>query len=301
MKATLSNNIWNILACSYCGAGLEKTDDGAGCPACGSKYGYSKDGSLDLRLNRPRKYPAEFELGTPLLPPGGFQFDVLQANPSPQVDFSGIKIHRHLSRQILSYFPAAKSQGSLMLDLGCGKAVHKDVAERAGFEWVGLDYDSQEAPILGDAQTLPFRDNSFEFILCVTVIQYLRFPFVAIQEAQRVLKPGGKLIGTVPFLEPSHGVSFYHFTDLGVYNLLQQGGFTIEKLAPSETWSSLKAQASMGMFYGMPRRLAQAIVYPLELLHRLWWLSAGLIKRRPLENLRLRHFTGSFTFIASKP
>ncbi len=300
MKSILSNNIWDILVCSYCGHELEKTNDGANCPACGSKYGYSKNGSLDLRLNWLKKYPTEFELGTPLLPSSGFQFDPLQANPSQLVDFSGMEIPRHLSRQILSYFPKAKSQESMMLDLGCGKAVHKAVAEHAGFEWVGLDYDLLEAPIRGDAQALPFRDNSFEFILCVSVIQYLRFPFVMIWEAQRVLKPGGKLIGTVPFLEPSHGVSFYHFTHLGMYNLLQHGRFTIEKLAPSETWSSLKAQTSMGMFYGMPRWMARAIVYPLELMHKFWWLGAALVKRRPLENMRIRHFTGSFTFIAFK-
>lgn len=301
MNTSLSTNIWNILTCSYCGTKLEKTNDGADCPSCGSKYGYSKSGSLDLRLNQPKKHPAEFELGTPLLPASGFQFDPLQANPAPQVNFSGMEIHRHLSKQILSYFPKAKSNESMMLDLGSGKGVHKDVGERAGFEWVGLDYESPDAPILGDAQALPFEDNSFEFILCVTVIQYVRYPFVMIREAQRVLKPGGKLIGTVAFLEPSHGTSFYHHSHLGMYNLLQHGGFTVEKLAPSETWSSLKAQASMGMFYGMPRPLAQAIVYPLELLHRLWWMGAGFAKRKPLENLRICHFTGSHTFIASKP
>ncbi|HEY9152576.1 MAG TPA: methyltransferase domain-containing protein [Anaerolineales bacterium] len=301
MNPTLSDNIWNILTCSYCGQKLEKTNAGAVCPVCGSNYGYSKSGSLDLRLTQSKKYPADFELGTPLLPASGFQFDPLQSNSSPQVDFSGMEIPRHLSKQILSYFPKAKSQESMMLDLGCGKAVHKDAAEHAGFEWVGLDYEALEAPIFGDAQALPFKDNSFEFILCVSVIQYVRFPFVMIREAQRVLKPGGRLIGTVAFLEPSHGTSFYHFTHLGTYNLLQHGGLTVEKIAPSETWSSLKAQAGMGMFYGMPRSVARAMVYPLELLHKLWWRVAGLVKRQPLENLRIRHFTGSFAFIASKP
>ncbi len=299
MKA-LSNNLWNILACSSCGHQLEKTEAGAHCPACGLTYAYSENGSLDLRLQRPKTYPLQFELGTPLLPVDGFAFDPLQANPNPVVDFSGINIHRHLSRQMLSYFPKAGSPDSMMLDLGCGEAVHKQVAEHAGFEWVGLDYDSQQAQILGDAQALPFKDSSFEFILCLTVIQYLRFPFVMIEEARRVLKPGGTLIGTVPFLEPSHGVSYYHYTHLGVYNLLKHAGFTVERVAPIETWSALKAQASMGMFYGMPRRLAQAIVYPLDLLHRLWWRTAGLIKHKSLENMRIRHFTGSFTFIATK-
>jgi hypothetical protein len=105
----------------------------------------------------------------------------------------------------------------------------------------------------------------------------------------------------VAFLEPSHGTSFYHHSHLGAYNLLQFGGFNVEKLSPSKTWSGLKAQASMGMFFRMPRVLAQSIVFPVELFHRLWWRIAGLMAHRPLENTRVRHFTGSFEFVADKP
>jgi SAM-dependent methyltransferase len=188
-----------------------------------------------------------------------------------------------------------------MLDLGCGNGVHKELGEQAGFDWVGLDYEAPDAPILGDAHALPFEDNTFDFIMCVTVLQYVRYPFVAMREACRVLKPGGKIIGTVAFLEPSHGTSFYHHTHLGIYNILQQGGFIVQKIAPQEHWPVLKALASMGLFFRMPRALAQAIVFPLQLFHQFWWQAGSLLSGRKLENIRHRHFTGSFTFIASKP
>jgi SAM-dependent methyltransferase len=301
MPERLSDNVWKHLICSSCGHSLEAESRGAFCRSCGLIYSYTESGSLDLRLQRPKTFTDNFELGTPLLPEGGFPFEPLQPNPDPQVDFSGVQTPRHLTKETLSYFPRAKSKNSLMLDLGCGKAVHKEVAEQAGFEWVGLDYEAPEAPILGDAQALPFEDNTFDFILCVTVIQYVRFPFVMIREANRVLKPNGKLIGTLAFLEPSHGTSFYHHTHLGTYNLLKHGGFMVEKLTPSKEWTVLRALASMGMFYRMPRWMAQTIVLPLELFHRVWWRAGELISRKSLENLRVRHFTGSFTFIASKP
>jgi hypothetical protein len=88
---------------------------------------------------------------------------------------------------------------------------------------------------------------------------------------------------------------------LGIYNLLQYGGFTVDKVAPQEHWPVLKALANMGLFYGMPRALAQSVVLPLQWLHQLWWQLGGLLTGRNLENTRYRHFTGSFTFIASKP
>jgi SAM-dependent methyltransferase len=301
MPQPLSENVWKRLVCSSCGHSLEPASQGAICPGCGVLFSYTESGSLDLRLRGPKTFTDTFTLGTPLLPPAGFSFEPLKPNPAPEVDFSEIPAPRHLTKGILSYFPRAKVEGSLMLDLGCGKAVHKEVGERAGFEWVGLDYEAPEAQILGDAQALPFQDETFDFILCVTVVQYVRYPFVMIREANRVLKPGGKLIGTVAFLEPSHGTSFYHHTHLGTYNLLRHGGFEVEKLAPSVEWSVLQALASMGMFFRMPRRAAQTIVLPLEMFHRLWWRAGELLSGKSLENQRIRHFTGSFTFIASKP
>ncbi|MEW6400350.1 MAG: class I SAM-dependent methyltransferase [Chloroflexota bacterium] len=297
----LSDAIWNILTCSFCGKKLEKTADGAHCPGCGLEYSCTQSGSLDLRLQKQKKYPVDFELGTPLLPEQGFQFDPLQSNPHPELDLSKTQIPRHLSKEIISYFPKAASAGSLMLDLGCGNGVHRELGRQAGFEWVGLDYEAPQAPILGDAQALPFEEDSFDFILCLTVLQYVRNPFVAMREAYRVLKPGGKFIGTVAFLEPSHGTSFYHHTHLGIYNSLNQAGFTVHRVAPQETWPVLKALASMGLFFRMPRALAQAIVYPLQLFHQLWWRVGSLISGRNLENIRIRHFTGSHTFIAGKP
>jgi SAM-dependent methyltransferase len=224
----------------------------------------------------------------------------LSRNPAPEVDFSGIKVPRHLTPELLSHFPKARSAGSLMLDVGCGEAVHKEACTHAGFEWVGMDYSARLAPMLADAHSIPFEDETFEFVLCVTVLQYVQFPFVAVREVYRVLRPGGLLIGTVAFLEPSHGTSFYHPSHVGTYSLLQDAGFSIHKIAPFADWPALKALASMGLFFRMPRPIAQAVVAPLQLFHTLWWRLGSLLTGEDLERDRLNHFAGSFSFIASK-
>jgi SAM-dependent methyltransferase len=299
-NSAISSDIWKVLTCSYCGDKLERTNTGAECHNCGLEYPYTLSGSLDLRLRKRRKYGLEFELGTSLPTDIGSEIEPLRRNTKPEVDFSDMRVPRHLSKDILSYFPKAKSPDSLMLDLGCGGAIHKGVCERAGFQWVGLDPDPlSNALILGDAHSLPFKECTFEFILSIAVLQYSRFPFVMMREAYRVLKSHGRFIGTVAFLEPFHG-TFYHHTHLGTLNSLHYGGFTVEKLAPSRKWSVLVAQAHMGLFPRMPRFLSQSIVYPIQLLHRLWWQAGHLVSPNSNECTRIRNTTGAFTFIAVK-
>jgi SAM-dependent methyltransferase len=303
MNDQLSQNVWGTLACSHCGHELTRTESSPRCAACQVTYQYTESGSLDMRLIRQKQYSLEFDLNTPLVPDSGFCFGPLSATPQPEVDFSSIAAPFHLRDRMLSYFPRARSQDSLALDLGCGAGLHEDVCKQAGFEWVGLDYQSPRAPILGDAHALPFRDESFDFVLSLAVLEHIRFPFVAMREAFRVLRPGGRFIGSVAFLEPFHGDSFYHHTHLGTYNSLQCGGFKVDKIAPIEEWHGLRAQAEMALFPRMPHVLSRSIIFPVQALHRLWWKAAELLagdKSNITEERRMRETVGSFFFVATK-
>jgi SAM-dependent methyltransferase len=258
---------------------------------------------LDLRLKRAKKQRVEFELGAPLPSARTLDFKPLTKRSAPEVDFSGLDVPQHLTGELLSHFPKARSKNSLVLDLGCGNANHREVCERAGYEYLGLDYNAPRAPILGDAHSLSFKDNSFEFILSLAVLEHIRFPFVMMSEAHRVLKPQGKFIGTVAFLEPLHGgraPSFYNYTHLGTLNSLQYGGFEVEHIGPEKEWSGLVALASMGLFPGMPFPLVKLVVSPFQALHRLWWRVGRSMGSKATVHSRLLTTTGGFTFIAFK-
>jgi len=60
-----------------------------------------------------------------------------------------------------------------------------------------------------------------------------------IQEAQRILKPGGVLIGAVPFLYPIHPFpnriynDCFRFTDTTLHHLLKDAGFTAIAIQPT--------------------------------------------------------------------
>jgi SAM-dependent methyltransferase len=294
------NKIWNILSCPNCSSDLITSKGGANCSNCNSKYLLSDNGNLDLRLPNAKKFSYVFKLGdkTPLLK--NIDFKILIKKDNPEVDFSNLDIPKHLTKKLLSYFPKAKTKDSLMLDLGCGEMVHEKVGIHAGFQYIGLDYESKNATILGDAHALPFKDNSFDFILSIAVLEHLRFPFVAMKEAYRVLKKNGKFIGTVAFLEPFHGDSFYHHTHLGVYNVLNDVGFNIEKICPSRKYSVLMAQAKMSLFPKMPLLISHSILKPIHLLHVLWWKIASFFSNKASEDIRIINTSGVFTFIAKK-
>lgn len=303
MTPPVSSNVWKTLTCSYCGKGLNQTVAGADCPGCGLQYQYTGAGALDLRLKKARKYDLEVEIGTPPFSDDSLQIEPMKAAANPPVDFGDMGVPTHMTKELMSYFPKAKSQSSLMLDLACGDAVHKGICERAGFEWLGADYDdSSKSSVLADAHALPFEDNTFECILSVAAVHLFRYPLVMMKEAHRVLKPNGLFLGTVAFLEPFHDGGFYHHTHLGVINSLRFGGFKVEKLAPSEEWSALTAQSSMGLFPKMPTFLSRSIVYPVQLLHKAWWQMGSMITRNPnaAKNMRIRNNTAAFSFVASK-
>ena len=283
-----------------CHLELETANRKYSCSNCGTQFEYNRSGSLDLRLKVPKKIMLEFNIGGIPLTEKEISVAPLTPNPSPAVDFSGIKTPYHLTKEVLSYFPKSQRPASLMLDLGCGDGIHQSVCELAGFEWVGIDYSSAKAPILADGHALPFKSNVFDFLLSIAVLEHIRYPFVMMKEAFRVLKPGGIFIGTVAFLEPFHGDSFYHHTHLGLINCLHYGGFTVKKIAPNTHWPVLKAQASMGLFPQMPSWLSTSVIYPVHLLHRVWWGLAALASKKANENNRTKNTTGAFIFVVIK-
>lgn len=289
----------DIIVCPHCRGRLAKSNtQGLFCSSCNVSYENTESGSLDLRLKTIKQIQLNFQIGKPLDFNYPLIVEPLSLNKVPQVDFNNVPIPVHLTRELMSYFPKATEQNSLMLDLGCGPTIPKEVYSRTGFEYVGLDYNDPRAPILGDAHSLPFQDKSFDFILSLAVLEHLQFPFVGAYEIYRVLKPGGTFIGTLAFLEPFHMDSFYHYTHLGTYNILRHAGFEVQWIAPDVDWSVFTAQAMMPegrerLFPRLPGSMSKFIILLPDRLSNLWWKIKGKKKiQYPI--------TGGFFFMAKR-
>jgi ubiquinone/menaquinone biosynthesis C-methylase UbiE len=48
--------------------------------------------------------------------------------------------------------------------------------------------------VQGKGEELPFKDNSFHFVLIVATICFVYDPLLVLKETQRVIKPGGTLV-----------------------------------------------------------------------------------------------------------
>lgn len=301
MNVTISENAWRAMQCPDCRHELRRISEGADCSSCGARYPRRASGALDMRLKKSKRIQHEYVLGEPLLAPPGVDFRLLREKRAPAVDFGELSVPYHLTRALMSHFPRAGSRGDLALDLGCGTALHRPVCEAAGFEYLGLDHDSDMAQLLGDAHALPFRDASIGFALSIAVLEHIRYPFVMMREVHRVLRPGAAFIGTVAFLEPFHSESYYHHTHLGTLNSLREGGFEVKCIAPSAQWNALAAQGAMGLFPRMPGVLLRPLLWPLLLLHRMWWTIGGLVRPEATATVRIRNLTGAFSFVARRP
>jgi SAM-dependent methyltransferase len=126
-------------------------------------------------------------------------------------------------------------EGRRILDIGCGIGMYL-LAMRAFSEQVcGVDIDAQRAAqahqqlrhiAVASAEQLPFVHNAFDVVLLHEVVEHLRDDRGAIQEAYRVLAPGGRMIIFAPnrlYPLETHGIFWkgqYHFGNFPFVNWL---------------------------------------------------------------------------------
>jgi SAM-dependent methyltransferase len=84
--------------------------------------------------------------------------------------------------------------------------------------------------VFGDGMRLPFRDRAVDTVLSFEVLEHVPDPDACVREFARVLRPGGRVLLTVPFVAPLHQLpfDFYRYTPRGVEVLLERHGLELE-------------------------------------------------------------------------
>lgn len=142
--------------------------------------------------------------------------------------------------------------GGRFLDVGAGNQPYRSLltsGESRITEYVPLDlldnFHYQDADYTWDGVTMPFRDQEFDCAMATEVLEHCPEPEVTLSEIARVLKTGGLLFFTVPFLWPLHDCPHdeYRYTPWSLERHLKNSGFTDIEIKPTGGWDAALAQA----------------------------------------------------------
>ena len=119
------------------------------------------------------------------------------------------------------------------LDVGCGSKPYLHLYRSS--EYVGLEIDtpqnrvSKNADYFYDGTEFPFGDVSFDSIVANEVFEHVFNPDQFLNEVARVLKPGGMILMTMPFIWDEHEQpwDFARYSSFGIKSLLEKHGFEI--------------------------------------------------------------------------
>lgn len=141
--------------------------------------------------------------------------------------------------------------GKDILDIGSSFGWFEKMAKEAGCKIVVGIEPQKEAFYLaekevpeavfkeGSALKIPFENESFDLVVMFDVIEHIpkNTELIAIKEANRVLRLGGKFVVSTPFdywlsniLDPAWYFGHRHYKEKDLIKMMEEGGFKVDKV-----------------------------------------------------------------------
>lgn len=139
-------------------------------------------------------------------------------------------------RAVAEYAPEMTGK---LLDYGCGskpyRSLFKNVTQYVGVDIdnnPGHDHKSEDIDVFYDGVCLPFADSEFDAVFSSQVLEHVPNIYSSLKEIHRVMKPGGKVLLTLPFVFPEHEIpnDYRRLTVYGVQQALKECGFEIASI-----------------------------------------------------------------------
>lgn len=146
------------------------------------------------------------------------------------------------------------------LDVGCGIMPYREfLLDNTKIEkYLGLDFANTTHPdylmvtpdLIWDGKIIPLLNETVDTVIATELLEHCEKPEEVLHEIFRVLKPGGVLFLTVPFLWNLHLVPYdaYRYTSFTLKRILDQAGFEKVDIKALGGWDASLAQM-IGIWY----------------------------------------------------
>lgn len=152
----------------------------------------------------------------------------------------------------------------VVLDVGCGAQPYRHLLPPSAL-YKAIDYSgadrhfgySMPDTTYYEGDRWPVDDASADVILCTETLEHVPDPASFLAEASRCLRPGGRMILTVPFAARWHYVphDYWRFTPSGLHRLLSAAGF--ERVAVFARGNALTVACYKAMALLLPLLIPQ--------------------------------------------
>jgi SAM-dependent methyltransferase len=146
-----------------------------------------------------------------------------------KIHFIFLLLSKIISRKGLNAFLKKEfchiNRGEVVGNIGAGGKIEADLRKQAvesRFSVISLDIDPSRNPdVVLDITSPNLPENSFDVIVMAEVLEHVADPHAAVKGIRYLLKPGGKLILTVPFIFPIHDrpYDYFRYTRFGLEHL----------------------------------------------------------------------------------
>ena len=174
---------------------------------------------------------------------------------------SGVSISKNAKDFITVYyltknikqFVSVYARGKI-LDVGCGNKPYETLFNTTKEKYVGCDVvqsSENKVDVISKATEIAFESNSFDTVFSTQVMEHVDNSDLMMSECNRVLKPGGIFILSVPLCWELHEepYDFFRFTKYGLKELCDRNNFEVIEIVPNGgKWAAIM-QMNINMIY----------------------------------------------------
>lgn len=127
---------------------------------------------------------------------------------------------------------AESLDGGNLLDVGCGRKPYQNLFNVDSYIGIdvktsGHDHKKSNVDVYYDGKKIPFPDKSFDTVVCFEVLEHVYDSKTLLTEINRVLKDGGKVCISCPFVWDEHEqpYDYYRMTSFALPKLGDDCGF----------------------------------------------------------------------------